>query len=84
MRFSEFKEHFKDFLVFSPRDIRKIDPGFHLQQLNWWQKKGLLKKVINGYYILPDMPMDEHALFLIANTLYAVSYTHLDVYKRQS
>lgn len=79
MHFHELKDQLKDFLVFSTGDIKKIDPHFHFQQLNWWQKKGLLKKIINGYYIFSDTPLDERMLFLIANTLYEPSYISLEM-----
>lgn len=79
MHFNELRGHFKDFLVFSIRDIKKIDPNFHSQQLSGWQKKCLIKKIISGYYIFSDTPLDESVLFLIANTLYEPSYVSLEM-----
>jgi hypothetical protein len=39
MIFLAFKEKFKDFVVFTLNDIRKIDTGFDLRRLNEWQEK---------------------------------------------
>jgi predicted transcriptional regulator of viral defense system len=79
MHFRELREQLKDFLVFSTGDIKKIDSNFHSQQLSGWQKKGFLTKIINGHYIFSDTPLDENALFLIANTLYEPSYVSLEM-----
>lgn len=74
MQYLELKEHFKDFIIFSLKDIKKIEPSFHRQRLNEWQGKGYIKKVINEYYIFSDLSIDESALFVIANSLYHPSY----------
>ena len=50
MRFYEFKESLKDFVVFSINDIRKVDESFNNQRLSEWQEKGYIKKIIKGYY----------------------------------
>lgn len=40
MKYLELKEQFKDFVLFSLKDIKKIDPGFHRRRLSEWKKKG--------------------------------------------
>lgn len=78
MQFIDFKTALKDFTVFSLADIAKVNPTFHRQRLNEWQKKGYLRKVIKGYYCFADAPLNEKALFVIANKIYAPSYISLE------
>lgn len=74
MQYQAFKEHLKDFPIFSVSDIRKIDLDFYPARLNDWQKKGYIKKLRRGYYIFADITLNEETLFLVANRLYATSY----------
>ena len=79
MRYLEFKEALKDFAVFSLGDIRRIDPDFYGPRLNEWQKKKYLKKLIRGFYVFSDLPVDEGILFEISNKIYAPSYVSLQM-----
>ncbi len=79
MQFSKLKTLLKDFLVFSTRDIEKIDPKFHSQRLSEWQEKGYIKKLTKEYYIFSDLEINEPALFLIANKIYSPSYVSLEM-----
>lgn len=74
MNFLNFKNGLSPYLVFSLSDIFKIYPDFKNLQLNRWQKKGYLKKIIKGFYIFTDQEINEEILFLIANKIYAPSY----------
>jgi predicted transcriptional regulator of viral defense system len=67
------------FTVFSLGDIRQADPLFHRRRLNEWQDKGYLKKIIKGYYIFDDFPIDERVLFEIANRIYSPSYVSFEM-----
>lgn len=78
MRFLELREQFKNFIVFSLTDIKKIEPGFYRHRLNDWQDKGYIKKIIKGYYLFSDQEIDERVLFLIANKIYRPSYISLE------
>lgn len=78
MQFQALKEQLKDFQVFSISDIRKIDPKFYPARLSEWQKKGYIKKIRRGYYLFADTPLNEEALFLIANRLYTPSYVSFE------
>lgn len=78
MNYPAFRDAFKDFTVFSVRDIRRAEPGFHRRRLTEWQAKGYIRKVIKGYYILADRPIDEFVLFEIANRIYRPSYVSLE------
>lgn len=74
MQYNEFKDQFKDYIVFSLAEIQKINPGFYRNRLNDWQKKGYIKKLRRGFYIFADLEMNENVLFLIANRIYPPSY----------
>jgi len=65
MKFNEFKKEFKNFIVFSLADIKKIDPDFWRARLNDWQKSGEIKKLRRGYYIFADVDINENILFLL-------------------
>jgi hypothetical protein len=77
MRYIDLRQALKDFTVFSLRDIRSVDEGFHRRRLNEWQDKGYIRKVINGYYVFSDLDLKEDALFEIANRIYPPSYVSL-------
>jgi predicted transcriptional regulator of viral defense system len=78
MRYQELKDQLKDFIVFSLNDIRKTYPDFHRRRLNEWQDKGYIKKLRRGYYMFSDLALNEQALYLIANKIYAPSYVSLE------
>ena len=79
MQYIQFRKIMGGFKVFSLADIRQADPLFHRRRLNEWQDKGYLKKIIKGYYIFADLPIDEKALFEIANRIYAPSYVSFEM-----
>jgi len=79
MQFLELKTQLKDFLVFSTRDIEKIDFNFHSQRLSEWQAKGYIKKITKEFYIFSELEINEQILFLIANKIYAPSYISLEI-----
>jgi predicted transcriptional regulator of viral defense system len=64
--------------VFNLNDVRKLDPNFHRQQLNYWQNQGYIKPLVGGYYVLADRAMDEMYLFMLANKIYEPSYVSLE------
>lgn len=79
MQYLELREQLKNFIVFSLGDIKKIDPSFHRQRLNEWQKKNYIKKVIREHYIFSDQEIDEQVLFIIANKIFDPSYISLEM-----
>lgn len=79
MSYIQFRETFKDFVVFSLTDIRRVDPQFHRRRLVEWQKRRYLRKVIKGYYLLSDLKLDEGILFKIANKIYNPSYISFEM-----
>ncbi len=78
MTYLELKEHFKDFALFSLKDIKKMDPGFHRRRLSEWKEKGYLKSIINGFYVFAHQEPNENILFFTANRVYIPSYVSLE------
>ncbi len=79
MRYLELKIQLEGFLIFSTRDIKKIDSGFYNQRLSEWQEKGYVRKVTKDYYIFSNLELNESVLFLIANKIYSPSYVSLEM-----
>lgn len=79
MQFLQLKDKLKDFLVFSTKDIDKLDDSFYTQRLSEWQRKGYIKKITKEYYIFADLDLNEQLLFLIANKIYSPSYVSLEM-----
>ncbi|MBD3374461.1 hypothetical protein GF406_05430 [candidate division KSB1 bacterium] len=78
MKFLEFKEAFYHFGLFSIKDIQKLIPGFYFKNLNYWNNKGYLVKLKNGWYCFPEFLRRPKANWLIANTIYQPSYISLE------
>ena len=78
MNYHSLRDSLKNFTVFSLRDIFRVEPGFHRRRLNDWQAKGYIRKVIKGFYVFADLPLDEMVLFEIANRVYKPSYVSLE------
>jgi len=78
MNFREFEKSIDSIPFFNLNDIRKIDPGFHRQQLNYWRNQRLIRPLVGGYYILEKENIDESKLLMIANKLYEPSYVSLE------
>ena len=53
-------------------------PGFNLNQLTRWQKKGYIVKIRNGLYCFSDLITIPYSSFLIANTIVPNSYISLE------
>lgn len=78
MKFREFENQMKRLPAFNLNDVRKLDPGFHRQQLSYWLAKELIKSLPGGYYILANQTVDEQVLFTLANKIYQPSYISLE------
>ncbi len=78
MRFRDLENQIKDLPAFNLNDVRKLDPGFHRQQLSYWLANGLIKSLPGGYYMLANQTVDEQHLFTLANTIYQPSYISLE------
>jgi predicted transcriptional regulator of viral defense system len=78
MRYNDFYNKFKDRIVFSITDIRKVDPKFDSAQLTEWQEKKYIKKVRRGFYVFSNENLNEWKLYYIANNIFKPSYVSLE------
>lgn len=76
--YQEFRKTFDGFTVITLADILLSLTGFDKKNLIYWQKKGYIIKLRNGYYMFADYKTNEHTLFQIANKLYEPSYVSLE------
>ena len=77
MNFLTFKNAFEKSSLIFTNDINKRFPDFDNHRLSDWQSKGYIRKLINRFYIWPQMELDEMALYSIANRIYKPSYISL-------
>ena len=78
MRYLEFRDKFSDFIVFTQRQIKQLEPDFNDGLLYRWQKKGYIKKICKGHYIFCEQKIDELILFHLANKIYEPSYISME------
>jgi len=82
MGFIEFQKSLSSYSIFSLRDVKKIIPNFSYRQLDRWEKKGYLKKVVRGYYTLfsrdASIDINRNFLFYVANKIHSPSYISLE------
>lgn len=76
--YQEFRKVFNGFPVITLADIHLSLPDFDMKNLIYWQKKGYVIKLRNGYYMFTDYKTTEHTLFHIANELYDPSYVSME------
>ena len=74
MRFLDFQNQFNHLPAFNLNDIRKVEPGFHRQQLQDWLDRGYIQPFVAEYYFLSDAQINEQRLFMLANRIYEPSY----------
>lgn len=79
MQYIELREQLKNYPIFNPTDIRKLEADFDLRRLNEWQKKKYIRKVRKGYYLFSDTEVNDRTLYLIANRMYEPSYVSLEM-----
>ncbi len=78
MKYINFYNQFKDYLVITLIDVKNIYPDFDHRRLYEWQKKGYIKKIVNNFYVFTDKEFNEADLNFIANKLYEPSYLSME------
>jgi predicted transcriptional regulator of viral defense system len=76
-RYLDFRHHLYSQRVFSLKEARLLWPSFDRRRLSEWQSRGLVRKVVNGYYAFADTEADEDLLYLLAARIYRPSYVSL-------
>ncbi len=78
MRYIEFEKAFKNYPVFSIKDIEKRYPDYDNRRLVEWQHKGYLLKIKRGYYCFSERKKSELFLYFAANKIYSPSYISME------
>lgn len=81
MKFTEFKRTVVKFPFFSSGQLKTLGGNYQVlkNQLNSWQKQGLVEKLKRGFYVLGrDERKIEPTRFFLASQLYAPSYVSLE------
>ena len=73
-----FEKTFRDFPIFSIRDIKKRYPAFDNRRLVEWQQKGYILKIRRGFYCFKEHGRDENFLYYAANKIYSPSYVSFE------
>lgn len=74
MNFSRFQTELRPMLVFNSMDVQKIDPDFNTVNLNNWQNKDYIIKLVKGLYTFADYKLDKELLYFAANKIIDPSY----------
>ena len=78
MGINELQKQLGQRKIFTTSDVKKYHPNFYSSRLTEWQKRGIVKKIVKGVYILADAQIDDVALFEVANIIYPPSYISLE------
>lgn len=76
--YQKFQLKMSSYLVFSIKDIEKEFPKFDKKALVYWQKKGYIIKIRNGYYCFSTIEKNDFFLFHVGNKIYSPSYISLE------
>jgi len=77
MNYIEFRNHFIDNACFNIHQVYDWQVGFDRNNLTRWQKKNLLLKLRQGYYVFPEYLGKRDYVYYFANKLYQPSYISL-------
>ncbi|MDZ7879658.1 MAG: hypothetical protein U5L45_18415 [Saprospiraceae bacterium] len=78
MNFQTFRTTFKDYPIFSKKEIEKTLSPFDPKNLVNWQKKNYVQKVRNEWYRLTENHLDTPTLYFISNHIYNPSYISVE------
>lgn len=77
MNFLEFSKVFANDRLIDIRNVCTYFNGLDRRRLYEWQKRGLIAKVTNNYYVMTGKPLDGQGLKTIACQIYAPAYIGL-------
>ncbi len=74
MNYFIFQKTFSKQGIFSVKQINLMFSGFNNDNLLYWQKKGYLIKLRNGWYCFQEFLTQQDTQLIIANNIYSPSY----------
>jgi predicted transcriptional regulator of viral defense system len=77
MKYIDFKNKFINLGCFNINQIYAFDPDFNRNNLTYWQKKGWLIYLRNGFYAYPELKQEINSQYFLANKIYRPSYVSL-------
>ena len=77
MTFLEFSKVFGNDRIIDIRNVSTYFNGLDRRRLYEWQKRGLITKIANNYYVIAGKPLDGQGLKTIACQIYAPAYVGL-------
>jgi predicted transcriptional regulator of viral defense system len=77
MNYIDFKNKFINLGCFNINQIYAFYPDFNRNNLTYWQKKGWLIYLRNGFYAFPEFKHDINSQYFVANKIYRPSYVSL-------
>jgi predicted transcriptional regulator of viral defense system len=78
MNYHLFEKAFREFPIFSVKDIRKRFFEMDNRRLVEWQQKGYLLKIKRGYYCFSEKEKNNNFLHITANKIYSPSYISME------
>lgn len=78
MDYLTFQTYFAAQALVSLPEIRYVFPGFDPRRLVEWQRRGYLRRLVNGWYYFTQVPVTEHLLWWAAGRLYQPAYLSLE------
>ena len=77
MYYIDLRNKFINLGCFNINQIYVFDPDFNRNNLTYWQKKGWLIYLRNGYYAFPEFKQEINSQYFLANKIYRPSYVSL-------
>ena len=77
MYYIDLRNKFINLGCFNINQIYAFDPDFNRNNLTYWQKKGWLIYLRNGYYAFPEFKQEINSQYFLANKIYRPSYVSL-------
>jgi len=78
MKYIDFLEKFKNFIIIDIENIKIVFPSFNSRRLYEWQKSGKIIKIMRGFYVFSNRKFNDSELCLIANKLREPSYISIE------
>ncbi|MBK5215613.1 MAG: hypothetical protein JJE53_02285 [Candidatus Pacebacteria bacterium] len=78
MKYIDFLDKFKNFIIIDLDNIKTVFPNFNSRRLYEWQKSKKIIKIMRGFYVFSNKKFNDDDFCLIANKLREPSYISTD------